>query len=358
MVDSDQLNTNGPVFRRLEQKLHAFLTMLQPYLKKIWIRRKQFIWFNGVAAVASVLFIVFARGREYTTTVEILPDYGNKSNLFSGLGGLSDIASFAGINLAGETSTDIYRDLLNSETVLAPVVFNKYNTEKHGRNVNLIEYWDIESAGWIADSLQERYKLLQAMTALNKRTRTEMDRETKILTVELRMPEGRLAADVLNALVESLDDYVRTKRKSHASNQRIYIEKRLEQVKDSLKTAEEALADFRVHNKMLDLSPQLQLEQTRFARSAEIQQTVYMEFMRQLELAKIEEIRDTPILNIKEFSQNPVVPTSLARRIQFVILVFFFLIASACYFAFEEDLRGMWRIAKEEAIGTYRQLRA
>lgn len=357
MKENDQLDLNSPKLRPVQEKLHVFLLALHPYLKRIWKRRKQFMWFNGVATVAALLFALFA-GHEYTTTLEILPDYGNKSSLLSGLGGLSEIASFAGINLGGETSTDIYQDLLSSETVLAPVVYNEYTTEKYDHKVNLVEYFNLKSAGWLPDSLQERYKLLQVMKNLTKKLRTEVDRETKILTLELRMPEGRLAADILNKIAESLDNYVRTQRKSHAVNQRIYIEKRLEQVKDSLRTAEETLANFRVHNRILDISPQLQLEQTRLTRAVEIQQTVYMELMRQIELAKIEEIRDTPILNIKEYSQNPIVPTSLGHRYQFAILVLFFLTASGCYFAFEEDLKGIWLIAKEEAIGIYRQVKS
>lgn len=128
-------------------------------------------------------------------------------------------------------------------------------------------------------------------------------------------------------------------------------------MKDSLKVAEDMLAEFRMRNKILDFSPQLQLVQTRFVRNVEIQQTISMELVRQVELAKIEEIRDTPILNIKEFAQNPVIPTSLGRRYQFVILVFFFLITSASYFAFEDGLLDLVRIAKEELKGMYQQLK-
>ena len=35
-------------------------------------------------------------------------------------------------------------------------------------------------------------------------------------------------------------------------------------------------------------------------RNVEIQQNVYIELTKQLELAKIDEIKDTPVLNIKE----------------------------------------------------------
>jgi len=91
----------------------------------------------------------------------ILPDYGNKANLLSGLGALSEIASVAGLKTFGsEGSTQIYENLLNSEAVLAPVVYAEYKTEKFSHPVNLIEYLDITGSGWLPDSLQARYKLI------------------------------------------------------------------------------------------------------------------------------------------------------------------------------------------------------
>ncbi len=49
------------------------------------------------------------------------------------------------------------------------------------------------------------------------------------------------------------------------------------------------------------------LEQTRLSRSVEILNAVYLELSKQLELAKIDEVKDTPVLNIKELANNPIV---------------------------------------------------
>jgi len=101
---------------------------------------------------------------------------------------------------------------------------------------------------------------------------------------------------------------------------------------------EEALAGFREHNKVIEVSPQLQLEQARLARDVEIQQTVYMELVRQLELAKIQEIQDTPIINIREYSENPVVPSSFSRRVKFHIDNVLFCLMSVSYYFVEINL--------------------
>lgn len=344
--------------------LRKQLQKLQPYLRILFENRKRMLWFNAVVGVLAAAYVLFMVGHSYTVTAEILPDYGNTMGLpgglggMGGLGGLSSIASLAGLNIGGQSPTEVYQDLLNSESVLAPVIYSKYKTEKFDHPVNLIQYWDCPNAGWVPDSLQERYKLLTAMKNLVTSTRAEVDRESEILTVRLKMSEGQLAADVINAMMESLDNYVRTKRKSYASNQRIYIEKRLDQVKDSLSVSEQALADFRDHNKVIEVSPQLQLQQARLARTVDIQQTVFTELMSQLELAKIAEVRDTPVLNIKELSQNPVMPTSLSRRIQFMFIMFLSVVGSAAYFIYESNLKMLWRVVLEEVSRSFRSLTA
>ena len=80
---------------------------------------------------------------------------------------------------------------------------------------------------------------------------SNVDRLTKILTITVTMPESQLSADVANKIAESLDLYVRTKRKTYASEQSFYLEKRTAQVKDSLSLAEEKLKSFREQNRVI-----------------------------------------------------------------------------------------------------------
>ena len=84
------------------------------------------------------------------------------------------------------------------------------------------------------------------------------------------MPEGQLSADVANKLAQSLDLYVRTQRKSYATEQSFYLEKRTSQIKDSLVIAEDKLKNFREQNRITAQSPNLLLEQGRLMRNVEI----------------------------------------------------------------------------------------
>jgi uncharacterized protein involved in exopolysaccharide biosynthesis len=162
------------------------------------------------------------------------------------------------------------------------------------------------------------------------------------------MPESRLSADVVNNLVESLDRYVRTKRRSYASEQRLYIARRLGQLKDSLTLAENALKDFRERNRMVAQSPELMLEQARLSRNVEILNAVFLELSKQLELVKIDEVKDTPIINIRELARDPVLKAGPKRRTTLIIITFLSLMVSMSWFLFNDKVRIVVRELKKK----------
>ena len=147
---------------------------------------------------------------------------------------LSGLASLAGVKVGEAAPTEIYQNLISSETVLQDVIYAKYRTEEFSDSVNLIKYFEINETDDNPE-IQKRKEFLTLYEILTKgRISTDVDRMTKILNVTVTMPEAQLSADVANKLVKSLDLYIRTQRKSNATEQSFYLEKRTEQVKDSL----------------------------------------------------------------------------------------------------------------------------
>ncbi len=159
------------------------------------------------------------------------------------------------------------------------------------------------------------------------------------------MPESDLSALVANNIVESLDFYIRTKRKSYASEQRFYIQKRLAQIGDSLSAAENKLKNFREENRLV-ASPALMLEQGRLLRNVDILQTVFIELNKQLEIAKIDEIKETPVLNVKELAKDPIIKAGPKRGIIFVIIMFTSILLSSLYFMFRNEIKKYYGIMK------------
>ncbi len=342
MTDSDSQNTNLPPLEddeeiSFEEGFRRTVEKLRPHIVALWREKRKFLYFNGaVLAVALVVLLFFVKDY-YTSTVTILPDYGAKETTLSQLSGL---ASLAGVSVGGGTPTDVYQNLLTSEVVLRQVIDAKYMTSGYPDSVNLIQYLKIKPDKHLPPPLEKREMFLQAYQSLVKgHLSTDVDRMTKILTVTVKMPEAALSAEVVNKAVESLDNYIRTKRKSYASDQLLYIEKRIGQVKDSLRIAEDRLRDFREQNRVVIQSPELLLEQSRLSRNVDILGSVYLELSKQYELAKIDVIKDTPIVNVESYAGNPVLKAGPAKLKILIIVMFLSALFSALYLGFMENIR-------------------
>jgi uncharacterized protein involved in exopolysaccharide biosynthesis len=328
-----------------DDELKRKIIFLSRILKQLLRWKKQILIINAIVAALGIVFLLLFVDPYYESSIAILPEFGNNATTLSGL---SNLASIAGVNLGEAAPTEIYQNLVTSEAVLNHVIYQKYQTKEFSRPVDLIEYFEIEPEESGDRISEERQKFLKLFEVLSEsRIETEIGKLTKILTVTVEMPESKLAADVANTICESLDNYLRTSRKSFASQQRFYIEKRIEQVKDSLAKAENKLKHFKEKNKIVEHSPNLFLEQSRLVRSVEIQQTVFVELTKQLEIAKIDEIKDTPVINFREEAKDSVLKAGPSRLKILFILMFLSLIISSAYYYFKTDINNYVKIIKQ-----------
>jgi uncharacterized protein involved in exopolysaccharide biosynthesis len=314
---------------------------LKPHAVLLWRKRKQLLLANGGVGIITILILYFLVDPYYQSTVTILPDFGNKtSDMVSQFSGL---ASLAGINVGGgDLSTQIYQNLVSSETVLGDVIYKKYKTNKFEQSVDLVQYFEVNPDDALPDSLQKRKMFLKVFESLVKGMMSvNYELKTKILNVTIEMPESRLSSDVANAVVSSLDKYVRTQRKSFATEQRKYLVGRVQQIKDTLSICESALKTFREKNRQVAQSPELLLEQNRLMRNVEIQQTIFVELTKQLELVKLAEVKDVPVVNIREYAKDPIIKTGPKRIMILAGILLFSLVCSAGWILKREQVCGV-----------------
>lgn len=328
-----------------EERFKLTVEKLRPYIKTLWEQRWKMVWINVSVAVVTVLILLFWVKPFYDSSIVILPDYGNNSKGM--LSQLSGLASLAGVQVGQSDPSGIYEQLVSSEAILDSVIFQKYIVQKFDRPVNLIDYFEIDPEKDLPDSLQNRQRYLEVFKDLTKnRIKAVADVSTSILTISVRMPESRLSADVANQIAVSLNNYVVNQSSFHAKNQRIYLEKRVEEVKDSLSEAENKLKYFNENNRFVDQSPALLLIQKRLYRNVEITNAIYLELVKQLELAKLDEKKDTPIINVEQYAKDPIKKTGPQRAVLLISIMFFFFLISALYFISLSFLKKCFRILK------------
>lgn len=297
-----------------------------------WIRLFYLLWrTRRVVAIATTvvtlvaLVVALVLPKYYKSTAVILPQ--TDRGTLSGLSGLSDLASMAGLSINGDVPlAQLYPSIILSEAVLRNVIFTKYETSLVEGPADLIRIFDIDEG-------DERRDFEEALEQLRKNLDIVADRRTNVASVSIETRDPELSAKIVNTITQELDRFLRTKQTTSASEQRHWIELRLVEVKAQLDSSENNLREFREKNRRVTDSPKLLLEQERLIREVTINSTVYLELNKQLEIAKIEEVKNIPIVTVMD-PGRPAGKKSSPKRLLIVVTAALCSFLASCVGAF------------------------
>jgi len=269
---------------------------LTDYVSLAWRGRRIII---TSAFVSSLIFlgISFVLPTRYEAFTSIIPaPKRDGMSVFSQLGAnLGDL----GIRSPGSADySTMYPEIVRSRRILDRLLDRSYSVGSDGRPVPLIDLIQPKGSGPKRRELAIR-KMRELVDAV-------LDNRTDVLTIRVRAPEPKIAAGVANTLDSLLQEFTVNSVTTQAGQNRRFIEGRLAETANSLAKAENGLREFREANLRIGNSPRLLLEEGRFARVLREQEEIYLTLQRQRELAKIEEYRDVPALNILDPAVPPV----------------------------------------------------
>lgn len=290
----------------------------------LWRSRKAIAAVTAIVTVCSII-VSLLLPPYYRSSVSLMPE--TERSKLGGLGGLSELAAMAGVNVGGDvTLARLYPTIIKSEVILRNVLYAEYRTAESEKPQNLIQIWEIGGK-------TERHAYEDALTALQNALDVTLDNKTNIVTISIEMKDAALAADLVNKTVAELDKFFRTKRTTNATEQRKWIEGRVKEVESDLGKSEDVLKEFREKNRRIGDSPQLLLQQQRLIREVEINSTLYVELKKQYEIVRIEEIKNIPLVSIID----PAVPRvyrERPKRRNIVITFFLLSLAGASGFVY------------------------
>lgn len=189
---------------------------------------------GGCTLVA--LVIAFLLPVRYTAHITVMPPQRNSSMasaLTSQLGNLGSLASLAEGSLGLKTPNDMYVTMLHSETV-EDAMINQYGLMK--------EY--------------HRKYLSEARKVFEKRFDVKANEKDDLIHIAVEDRDPRRAAEMANAYVEEFRRLSQGLAITEASQRRLFFEQQLEQTKDKLADAEEALKESEQKNGMLQVDSQ------------------------------------------------------------------------------------------------------
>ena len=285
----------------------------------IWRGRLKIIYITGAIMILAFLYAIISSSW-YQASVKIMPTSSTKSSIFNQVAGLN-ISDLGIVPKYSEDRQLLYPEIVRSDFILDRVLKHQFRLEGDKR-VTLFEFWGIA-----VDSSQkeEKHRLFEeAKKDLREDyIEVQIDNETGIIIISLNVPRNPvLAAELANYITTQLEIYNKQFRRYKATDQRNFIENSIKETKIDLEVAEEALKIFHEENKDLS-SPDTQLQYQRLLTEVEVQKSIYVELRKQLELAKIEEVKETETLDIL---QSAVVPIEKykPRRLLIILSSFFF----------------------------------
>ncbi len=276
-------------------------------------RRREVIGIPIVSALLTGIISLFIPPT-YTATTTFVPEAGTQTRVPSNLAALATQFGFA-LGSEGSKTPKFYAEVLRSRELMEHVLLSKYSdpTQVHspGDSVSLLQILHLRGRDSL-ESLSRGVKKLDRLLAVRVSTPTAI----VTLSVDARSPS--LAAAIANRFIEYLNAFNTQSRQSQAREQRRFVEQRVADGERELRSAEEDLRVFYQRNRSWQQSPQLTFEEGRLRRQVEVRQEVYLTLKREYEMARIEEVNDTPVITVID-SATP--PTKKSRPKRLLLLV-------------------------------------
>jgi uncharacterized protein involved in exopolysaccharide biosynthesis len=149
-----------------------------------------------------------------------------------------------------------------------------------------------------------------ALRRLRGMISTELDRPSGVVTFEVETHDPELSALISRRLLDLLNRFNLETRQSQAAAERRFTEVRLSEAKEELLEVENRLQAFLEVNRDLGTSPLLRFRQERLEREVSIRQAVVSALAQNYEQARIDEVRDIPVITVVEEAQAPALPDS------------------------------------------------
>ncbi|MFC1628389.1 Wzz/FepE/Etk N-terminal domain-containing protein [Gemmatimonadota bacterium] len=275
-------------------------TSLIEYIN-IVLKNRRLVLLIPLIVFLLIVGYTFIQPRTYSSYASFVPQSpASQSSLTSGLA-----AQFGISMLAGEASQTpaFYADLIQSREIL------RYLADK------IYTFHDKEELvqSGLAQALDFRAKtneLLREKTieALEEIISVTTDRETGLVTLTAETYWAEVSQDMVQNVLDLVNRFNLGTRQIQATAERQFVEGRLAEVSFELRASEDTLQVFLQKNRQWQGSPELGFIHDRLQRDVIMRQQIFTSLNQAYEQARIDEVRDTPLITIVERPEVPVLP--------------------------------------------------
>lgn len=323
--------------------------------KTFWKGRKTLFISLFIGTILGVLVAILTPA-EYTATTIMVPQTSGKSSSLGGLGGLAALAGIdvSGANQGSDMSPILYPKIVSSlpfkmELMNVPIKFKDFEkplslydymiTNKKMTVLGSIKKYTIGLPGVIILAIKGKNRPLElsknsgnqpvsltedqykVSKALDDIVALEVEPKQGYLTLTVSLPEAQAAAQLAQKAQELLQQDITDFKIQKAKADLEFIQGRYDEVKAQAEGYQINIAQKTDQYKNLTSSVP-QVATTRIQTKYGIASTVFQELAKQLEQAKIQVKKDTPVFTIVEPVSVPVEKSKPNRPMILIIWIF------------------------------------
>jgi len=325
-------------------------------VKTMWNGRKTIIIAVITGAIIGIFVALFS-AKEYTVTTVMVPQLGSDSQ--SKLGGLGGLAALAGINIdmnqGSELSPMVYPQIVSSIPFQLELMNTPLNFEDYPKPITLLDYYTKYSKPNIlgtikkytiglpgvligairgkptalvlpGDSAKQLIQLTEDQSTVKKiidnLVTLDLNANEGYITLTARMPEPLAAAQLAQKAQSLMQSYITEFKIEKAKANLLFIQGRYDEIKAEFEKAQVSLALVNDRNKNFT-SGLPKIESDRVQTRYTIAFSVFQELAKQLEQAKIQVKKETPIFAI---IQPVTIPSEKTKPKRPIILFIWILI--------------------------------
>lgn len=319
-------------------------------LFKALLGAKKLILINCSIAFIVAVIIAFSIPKVYSASASLVPEAQDENKM----GGLSSLASMAGINMPNSSSAivpDLYPDVVSSNTFLIDLLYVDVVGDDGNIKTNYLTYlseynkqpwWNV-ILGWPVQMVDRLFpdedeisvssqggrinpaRMSRKENGLVKAIRNNVgcmvDEDSKVITLSFRSQDPVIAATMVDSLKQHLQKFITEYQTSKARVDLEYYKKLAAEAKVKYNVAQTNYATYCDSHKGAILQAYIS-EQESLENELQLAYTAYSQMCQQVQMAEAKVQERTPAFTQIEGASVPNQPDSPKKKLIVIALVF------------------------------------
>lgn len=200
-------------------------------------------------------------------------------------------------------SPAFYANLIKTPDVLDRLVDTTFTTSTDPKPKTLASIWKISDK-------DEDVRRRSVIDKLQKVVSSSVSQKLDLVVLRVTTGDPELSRQLADAILRQVNWFNLQTRQSRAAAERQFDERLVAEVGSDLRRAEDETQQFFQRNQQPRMSAELEMEKQRLTRRLEILNARYISVVTAYDRARIDEVRDTPVITVIQRPRMPIAADS------------------------------------------------